>query len=31
MLQIFVALKNPLSLAGFKPTNLGSNSNHANH
>jgi hypothetical protein len=29
--QIFVALKNPSSWAGFKSANLGSNGKHANH
>jgi hypothetical protein len=31
MLRIFIALKNPSSLAGFEPEILGSNSKHANH
>jgi hypothetical protein len=31
VLQIFIALKNPLSSAGFEPTNLGSDGAHANH
>jgi hypothetical protein len=31
VLQIFVAIKNPLSSAGFEPANLRSNSKHANH
>jgi hypothetical protein len=30
-LQIFNALKNPSSSAGFDPENLGSNGKHANH
>jgi hypothetical protein len=31
MLQIYVAFKNPSSLAGFEPANLVSNGWHANH
>jgi hypothetical protein len=31
MLQIFIALKNRLSLAGFEPMNLCPNGKHANH
>jgi hypothetical protein len=30
ILQIFIALKNPLPLAGFEPVNTGSDM-HANH
>jgi hypothetical protein len=30
MLQIFIALTNPSFLAGFEPTNLGSNGKHDN-
>jgi hypothetical protein len=28
VLQMFIALENPSNLAGFKPTNLGSNGKH---
>jgi hypothetical protein len=31
VLWICVTLKNPLSLAGFEPANLGSSGNHSNH
>jgi hypothetical protein len=31
VLQIFIALKNPLSSVGFEPANLVSNGKHANH
>jgi hypothetical protein len=31
MLQIFIALENPLPLAGIEPMNLGFNSKHATH
>jgi hypothetical protein len=31
MLWIFVALKKPLSSAGFEPMNLGSNGKYDNH
>jgi hypothetical protein len=31
VLQIFIILKNPSLLAGFEPTNLGSNGKHVNY
>jgi hypothetical protein len=31
VLQIFIALKNPTSLAGFEPMNRGSNGKHGNY
>jgi hypothetical protein len=31
VLRIFIALKNPSSLAGFEPANLGSKGKHANY
>jgi hypothetical protein len=31
LVQIFIALKNPLSSVGFEPANLGSNGKHDNY